>query len=111
MKLKMVYFLFKKELNNNIHKPSIDEIKEKTKNFVENLKGKIDDYKNQVIKSFYKKEKEKSSKKKKLDLLEMEKSLKNKNSDNLISLFSDNLKNLDEEFFQIKYNLLNTIFE
>lgn len=34
-----------------------------------------------------------------------------KNSENLISVFSNNLKTLDEEFFQIKHNLITSLFD
>jgi len=32
-----------------------------------------------------------------------------KNSDNLMSVFSDNLKTLDQEFFEIKHNLITSL--
>jgi len=34
-----------------------------------------------------------------------------KNSENLISVFSNNLKTLDEQFFEIKHNLITSLLD
>ena len=47
-------FNFNLDFSNDIRKPSIEEIKYKTRKFMENLKDKIEDYKNEVLYLFFK---------------------------------------------------------